>query len=228
MQAQIKNIHTSCDSDFLLQGAYIELQGQLGGWAEESLDHRCPAECRSVGEQLALCLAHFPLNLLWEAISWHLSLLDDADIRLFNVVWLTIDAENFKTPGNKSANHDNQRQTGFCLFSVTLLTLRLTLKALTRLLWTVAPPPKSSNPRTGSEHAVLLRPSSRPTGTECESNWEVTLKATEARKPTRDGKWLSLQSHRKMFTFPSWHLSAVQPWASHLTLEPFPPIIKQR
>lgn len=117
-----KNIyHTSSNGYVLLQGAYIQLQSQLGSRAQESLDHWCSAECRSVGEELALCLAHFFLDFFWEAIFGHLSLLGDADIRLFNVAWLTIDAEDFKTPGNKSSSHDNQRQTGFCLFSATLL-----------------------------------------------------------------------------------------------------------
>lgn len=158
MQTEIKNIHTSSDTDILLQDTYIQLQGQLGCWAQESLDHRCSAECRSVGEQLALCLAHFLLNFLWVAIFWYLPLLGDADIRFFDVVWLTIDAEDFKTPGNKPASHDHQRQTGSCLFSVTSLSLSF-LKALAWLFWTATcplpPPLKSSSLRTSCEHAVF-------------------------------------------------------------------------
>lgn len=197
-----KNIHTSSHSGVLLQGAYIQLQGQLGGWAQESLDHRCPAERRSVGEQLALCLAHFLLNLLWVAIFWHLSLLGDADIRLFDVAWLTIDAEDFKTPRNKITS-DNQRHMGFCLFSVTLLILSLILKALIWLLWTAALPLKSSTPRTSSKHAVLLRPSSRPTGSECEPVERWYWSPLRQGSKVENKKWFRLQSHRKnvQFTF---------------------------
>lgn len=36
---KFKNIRTSSNSDGLLQDAYIQLQGQLGGGAQKSLDH---------------------------------------------------------------------------------------------------------------------------------------------------------------------------------------------
>lgn len=58
----MKNVRTSSNSDVLLQGAYVQLQSQLGGRAQEGLDHRRATERRAVREELALRLAHLLLN----------------------------------------------------------------------------------------------------------------------------------------------------------------------
>lgn len=205
MEVETKNIHTSSNSDVLLQGAYVQLQSQLRGWAQEGLDHGRAAERRPVREELAFRLAHLLLDFFWEAILWHLSLLGDADIRLFDVAWLTIDAEDFKTPANKSASQGNQRQMGFCLclhLWVWFSKLWLGHSGRQTLL--------SNHPLRGvlSMKWILLRPSSRSAGNDCECNWEMTPKATEARKRSREWEAVHAAESKKNVQFPSKTLTS--------------------
>ena len=81
------------------------------------------------------------------------------------------------------------------------------------------PPPKIILSKDQLWAHSLLEALQQANWPEHEPHWEVTPKATKARKPSREwhGKWFRLQSSRKTFHFPSWHLLAVQPWTCLLT-----------
>lgn len=106
---------TSGNRDLLLQDTDVELERELGRWAEERLDHRGPAERRPVCAQLAFSLPHFLLNFFWVPILGHLPLLCDADIGLFNSFSTEVNIKGFHTPTSKQADRvtgENKRMKG--------------------------------------------------------------------------------------------------------------------
>lgn len=103
-EAMTTALPTSGGRYLLLQDTDVELECELGGWAEECLDHRGPAECRPVCTQLAFGLAHFLLNFFWVPILGHLPLLRDADIRLFDSAGMEVNVKDLHTPTSKSVN----------------------------------------------------------------------------------------------------------------------------
>lgn len=107
---------TSGNCDLLLQDADVELERELGRWAEERLDHRGPAERRPVCAQLAFSLSHFLLNFFGVAILGHLPLLCDADIGLFNSFSTEVNIKGFHTPTSKQVDRvtrKKERMKGF-------------------------------------------------------------------------------------------------------------------
>lgn len=95
---------TSGNRDLLLQDTDVELERELGRWAEEGLDDWGPAEGRPVCAQLPFSLPHLLLNLLWVPILGHLPLLCDADIGLFNSFSTEVNIKGFHTPTSKQVD----------------------------------------------------------------------------------------------------------------------------
>lgn len=106
---------TSGNRDLLLQDTDVELERELGRWAEERLDHGGPAACRLVSAHLAFSLSHFLLNFFWVPILGHLPLLCDADIGLFNSASMEVNIKGLHTPTSKQVKRvteQNERMKG--------------------------------------------------------------------------------------------------------------------